>query len=75
MAQANRLADEWLPAVLARSNADLEVCVIDWEGISHARHSRAAQETAGSIARQKSPWISSRRIGAVGLLSTKSKGK
>lgn len=36
MAQANRLADEWLPAVLAPSNADLEVCVIDWEGISHA---------------------------------------
>jgi hypothetical protein len=36
MAQVIRLADEWLPALFAPFDADLEVCVIDYEGISHA---------------------------------------
>ena len=36
MTHVHRLADEWLPVSLAPSDADLEVCVIDYDGIIHA---------------------------------------
>jgi hypothetical protein len=36
MANVHRSADEWLPVSLAPGDADLEVCVMDYDGIIHA---------------------------------------
>ena len=36
MTHVHRLTDEWLPVALAPPDADLEVCVIDYDGIIHA---------------------------------------
>lgn len=36
MTNVRQLADEWLPVSIAPSDADLEVCVIDYDGIVHA---------------------------------------
>jgi hypothetical protein len=36
MTRVPQLADEWLPVSIAPSDADLEVCVIDYDGIVHA---------------------------------------
>ncbi len=49
MMQVNRLTDEWLPVSIAPSDADLEVCVIDYDGIIHA--------LAFSCHKNKSGWF------------------
>lgn len=36
MAQIHALPAEWLPVSIAPSDADLEVCVMDYDGIVHA---------------------------------------
>jgi hypothetical protein len=36
MAQIHPLPAEWLPVAIAPSDADLEVCVMDYDGIVHA---------------------------------------
>jgi hypothetical protein len=36
MTGVHQLADEWLPVSTAPSDADLEVCVIDYDGMLHA---------------------------------------
>ena len=36
MTRVHPLADEWLPVSIAPSDADLEVCVMDYDGIIHA---------------------------------------
>src|SRR5450631_4209001 len=36
MIRAHSQPAEWLPVSIAPSNADLEVCVMDYEGIVHA---------------------------------------
>jgi hypothetical protein len=36
MANVHPLPAEWLPVLIAPSDSDLEVCVMDYEGIVHA---------------------------------------
>jgi hypothetical protein len=36
MTRVHSLPTEWLPVSLAPSDADLEVCVMDYDGIVHA---------------------------------------
>jgi hypothetical protein len=36
MMRVHSLPEEWLPVSIAPSDADLEVCIIDYDGILHA---------------------------------------
>jgi hypothetical protein len=73
MTRVYSMPAEWLPVSIAPSDADLEVCVMDYDGIVHALKFPCQQDKLdGSMLRRKNASISSRRIGANGLRTIKS---
>ena len=74
MAHIHSLPAEWLPVSLAPSDADLEVCVMDYDGIIHALVFPCHKDKTGWVdASTKNASTSSRRIGANGPKRIKSK--
>jgi hypothetical protein len=49
MAQIHALPAEWLPVLIAPSDADLEVCVMDYDGIVHALVSPCHKDKTGWV--------------------------
>jgi hypothetical protein len=49
MAQIHALPAEWLPVLIAPSDADLEVCVMDYDGIIHALVSPCHKDKTGWV--------------------------
>ena len=74
MTHIQSLPAEWLPVSIAPSDGDLEVCVMDYDGIVQALvypfHKDGAE---WSMLQIKSTSTFSRRIGANGLRAIKSK--
>jgi hypothetical protein len=74
MAQIHALPAEWLPVSIAPSDANLEVCVMDYDGIVHALVSPCHKDKTGWVdASTKNASTSSRRIGANGVTAVKFK--
>jgi hypothetical protein len=49
MAHIHPLRAEWLPISMAPSDADLEICVMDYEGIVHALNFPCHQDKTGWV--------------------------
>jgi hypothetical protein len=49
MADIHPLRTEWLPVSIAPSDADLEVCVMDYDGIVHALKFPCHQDKTGWV--------------------------
>jgi hypothetical protein len=49
MAHIHSLRAEWLPVSIAPSDADLEVCVMDYDGIVHALKFPCKQDKTGWV--------------------------
>ena len=49
MTRVHSLPAEWLPVSIAPSDADLEVCVMDYDGIVHALECPCQKDKTGWI--------------------------
>jgi hypothetical protein len=49
MTHARSLPAEWLPVSIAPSDADLQVCVMDYDGILHALASPCHKDKTGWV--------------------------
>jgi hypothetical protein len=68
------LPAEWLPVSMAPSDGDLEVCVLNYDGIVHALEFPCHKmEPNGAMLQIRSTSTFNRRIGANGLSAIKSK--
>lgn len=47
MMPVQRIADEWLPVSLAPADVDLEICVMDYDGIIHSLEFPCQKHNAG----------------------------